>query len=363
MFAPTKQVPQNWQTATLNDRQHIFWERGLNVLWLYQEIVVLDNLMGYPLAGLCLRIALTWWADDAQIYVNGELLQSGDLFECFTRICLSSSVTPDQTFQVGIRLVSPGHDDGALVRSQLIYELPDHHPTPEPSFVADELTVLATLEPETQTEIESVIAQLNWNSLDTTAAAAPSAPNAELEIWKDLSTQTVPIPAITHPFQQSLSQLRRTLKHHSPKLKERQIQCVCHAHLDMAWLWPISDTWTAAERTFQSILNLQKDFPELTYTHSSPALFEWIEQNRPDLFEQIQQKVKEGSWSIDAGLWIEPELNIIGGEAIARQILYGQRYCQQKFGTISKIAWLPDTFGFCWQLPQLLTQGGIETFA
>ncbi|MBE9064911.1 alpha-mannosidase, partial [cf. Phormidesmis sp. LEGE 11477] len=187
-------------------------------------------------------------------------------------------------------------------------------------------------------------------------------PDSALSLWGTLSTQT-PIPAAVHPFQQSLSELRRKLKHYSPKLKSRQIQCVGHAHLDMAWLWPIADTWDAAERTFRSVLDLQADFPELTYTHSSPALFEWLEHNRPELFSQIQAKVKAGSWSIDAGLWIEPELNIISGESIVRQILYGQRYCQEKFGQMSKIAWLPDSFGFCWQLPQLLTQGGIETFA
>ncbi|MEO0869087.1 MAG: glycoside hydrolase family 38 C-terminal domain-containing protein, partial [Cyanobacteria bacterium J06642_11] len=84
---------------------------------------------------------------------------------------------------------------------------------------------------------------------------------------------------------------------------------------------------------------------------------------RPDLFARIQQQVVAGKWSIDAGLWVEPELNIVGGEAIARQILYGQHYCQEKFGARSVIAWLPDTFGFCSQLPQLLQLGGVQVFA
>ena len=354
----------DWAIAPLNEKQHIAWSKGRHILWLYQSIVIPNTLNGYPLSGLILRLALTWWADDAQIYVDKELVQSGDLFECFTRLCLSKNAIPGQTIQVAIRLVSPGHDDGALVRSQLIYELPSHYPTPEPSFVADELTILATLEPESQPRVENAIAQLNWNSLNTEQQNTEQHEDpAALNIWETFSNQPIPIPAITHPFQQSLSTLRRSLLDFSPLLKQRQIQCVGHAHLDMAWLWPIADTWNAAERTFKSILNLQKDFPHLTYTHSSPALFEWIENNRPALFKQIQEKVKEGTWSIDAGLWIEPEFNIISGESIVRQILYGQRYCQEKFGQISKIAWLPDSFGFCWQLPQLLIQGGIETFA
>ncbi len=348
----------SWSIAPLNDRQHIAWEKGRHIRWLYQSISVPTDLHGYPLAGLTLRLALTWWADDAQIYVDGQLAQSGDLFECFTRLCLSSGVTPGETFEVAIRLVSPGHDDGALVRSHLIYELLNTQPTPEPSFIADELTVLATLEPSSQTAIQTAIAQLNWDSLSETNTTDI---DSALDIWNALSTTT--LPAATHSFHQSLSELRRTLLPLCEPLKQRNIQCVGHAHLDMAWLWPVADTWNAAERTFRSVLNLQKDFPELTYTHSSPALFEWLEHNRPELFAQIQQKVKEGKWSIDAGLWIEPEFNVISGEAIARHILYGQRYCQEKFGTLSKVAWLPDSFGFCWQLPQLLSQGGIETFA
>ncbi len=355
-----------WSSATLNDRQHIAWNKGLNLLWIRQAITVPEDLSGYPLAGLTLRLALTWWAEDAQIYVNGTLVQSGDLFECFTRICLCEQAVPGQVFQVAIRLVSPGHDDGALVRSQLIYELPKNYFTPEPSFVADEIEVLATLEPDSQKAVEKSIALLNWDSLIPNSAQN-NLRAADLNLWQNLSTPEIsspqPIPATTHPFQQSLSQFRRSLKPFSQKIKARKIQCVGHAHLDMAWLWPIADTWEAAERTFRSILSLQEDFPELTYTHSSPALFEWLEHNRPALFEQIQRKVAEGSWSIDAGLWIEPEFNIVSGEAITRQILYGQRYCKEKFGTISKVAWLPDSFGFCWQLPQLLTQGGIETFA
>jgi len=359
-----RSVTEDWKIAPLNNRQHIAWDKGLHPRWLIQKITVPTDFYGYPLTGLTLRLALTWWAEDAQIYVDGALVQSGDLFECFTRICLSDRIHPGDTFQVAIRLISPQHDNGALVRSHLTYELPPNNPTPEPSFVADEIEVLAILEPDSQDAIEHKLTALDWDSLTPIQAHLET---DALNLWQNLSSPAAispqSIPAAIHPFQQSLSQVRRVLKPFSPKIKARTIQCIGHAHLDMAWLWPIADTWKAAERTFQSILSLQEDFSELTYTHSSPALFEWIEQNRPSLFEQIQQKVANGSWSIDAGMWIEPELNIISGEAIARQILYGQRYCQEKFGTISKVAWLPDSFGFCWQLPQLLTQGGIETFA
>ena len=323
-----------WDVLPLNERQHIAWPRG-RVLWLYQRCTVSKDLNGYPLEGLTLRLSTAWWAEDAQLYINGELVQAGDLFDFFTRLGLSTAVVPGQSFDAVLRLESPKHDAGALVRSHLIYEAPNHGVSPEPGFVADELQVLQyyvqALTPEKLPGLEALITK-EWQ-----------ASHGDLH--------------------QRLASLRHSILPYGDWVKQRQIHCVGHAHLDLAWLWPVADTWRAAERTFQSVLTLQQDFPELTYTHSSPALFAWLEAHRPELFHQVQQQVKTGKWSIDAGLWVEPELNIASGESIARQILYGQRYCQSKFGARSLIAWLPDTFGFCSQLPQLLKLGGVEVFA
>ena len=333
-LAAAREQGEQWEQMSLNDRQHIAWQQG-RVLWLYQRFTVPETLHGYPLQGLTLRFSTAWWAEAAQLYVSGELVQEGDLFDFFTRLCLSEAVMPGQVFDVVLRLASPKHDAGALVRSHLLYEAPNHPVSPEPGFVADELQVLQyyldRLAPEKLPAVESMITR-EWQ-------------------------------ASHGSLHQRLATLRQCLLPYGDWLKQRQIHCVGHAHLDLAWLWPVADTWRAAERTFESVLALQQDFPELTYSHSSPALFDWLEVNRPELFRQIQQQVADGQWSIDAGLWVEPELNIVSGEAIARQILYGQRYCQEKFGTRSLIAWLPDTFGFCSQLPQLLKLGGIEVFA
>ena len=332
------QAWQQWPIAPLNERGHIAWPKGQQSLWLCQPFTVPQALNGFSLEGLSLRLGLTWWAAAAKIEVNGDAVQDGDLFDCLTRIVLSDRVTPGDTFTVALHLISPGHDDGALVRSEVIYEAAASNPFPEPGFVADELTVLKIyaeqLAPDKLKEIAAAIAPLEW-------ATVPQRDR----------------------FQAELTALRQRLLPLSDWMKQRQIACVGHAHLDLAWLWPVEETWQAAERTFESVLSLQEAFPELTYTHSSPALFEWLETHQPALFHQVVEAVKAGDWAIDAGLWVEPELNIIGGESLARQILYGQRYSQSRFGQPSAIAWLPDSFGFSWQLPQLLRQGGIQYFA
>ncbi len=330
----------SWPLDQVNARDHHSWAKGEVVRWFAQGLTVPAELGGYPLAGLSLRLALLWWAKEAQIYVNGQLVQEGDLFDCQPRILLSQQVQPGETFAIALRLVSPGHDDGALMKSLCHYEAPTPAHFLEPSFVADELAVLqsylAQFESEKLAVLEAAIAHIDWSTL--TEAQSPTA------------------------FHQSLADLRQTLRPLATPIKQRCIYLLGHAHLDMAWLWTLDETWKAAERTFSSVLALQQEFPDLTFCHSTPALYEWIEQHRPELFAAIQTQVSQGKWEALGGLWIEPELNLISGEAIARHILYGQRYFQAKFGAISRFAWLPDTFGFTWQLPQLLRQGGIDYF-
>lgn len=328
---------EEWPLVEVNGRRHIAWERGKQVLWLYQRFTWPEDLGGYPLAGLSAKLALCWWAELAEIYVNGNLAHTGDIFDCWTRVSLSEAVNPGESVEVLLKLISPGHDEGALVKSELVFES-DDEANPEPAFVADELAVLETylrqFAPEKLEILAEALTQIAWDQVQD----APQ-------------------------FHQSLNQVRATLGQFTPWIKQRTVHCVGHAHLDLAWLWPVAETWDAAQRTFESVLALQQNFPELTFTHSSPALLAWVEEHRPDLFTQIQQQVQAGRWAIDAGLWVEPDLNLPGGEALVRQILYGQRYCVEKFGSVSAIAWLPDTFGFSWQLPQLLSQGGVRYFA
>jgi alpha-mannosidase len=250
---------QSWPLSSLNDRHHIAWPQGKGVLWLHQRFTWPAELKGYSLEGHTAKLALRWWADQAELYVNGELAHTGDIFDCWTRLDLAGHVIPGQTVDVTLKLISPGHDDGALVQSILIFES-NEFSEPEPGFVADELAILeiyaTQFAPTSLPRISTAVEQLDW----------PSLSNRE-------------------QFQVSLKKVRETLLPLSSWIKERTIHCLGHAHLDLAWLWPIDDTWDAAERTFRSVLQLQEEFPDLTFTHSSPALFAWLEQHRPDLFQ------------------------------------------------------------------------------
>lgn len=339
-----RDVQKNWliataagkpiQPVTLNEKQYIIWPAGRQIQYLTQKIIVPEHLAGYPLAGMDLRLILTWWAEDVKIYVNNQFIQAGDLFDSSTRILLSNSVSTGQEIIVTLRLVSPNHDIGGLMKSELIYE---YSQAIDPSFVADELTILhnylQTFYPQNLAAFTATLENIDWYNVTN----------------KDR-------------FNQSLESIRQSLQPLAKPLKERSFHLLGHAHLDMAWLWPLAETWQVAKNTFISVLNLQKDFPALIFGHSSPLVYEWIEKHHPDLFEAILEAYKGQSWELLGGMWVEPEVNLISGESLFRQLLYGQKYFQEKFGQITKTAWLPDTFGFPYQLPQILKSFGIKYF-
>lgn len=137
-----------------------------------------------------------------------------------------------------------------------------------------------------------------------------------------------------------------------------------HAHIDVAWLWPLDQTRRKAERTFHTVLRLMEQFPEYHYTQSQPQLYEFVRQDQPALFEAIKQRVAEGRWELIGGMWVEADCNLSGAESLVRQFVIGRSFFQQHFGAgvESAVLWLPDVFGYAAALPQLIKQAGLEYF-
>ena len=116
-------------------------------------------------------------------------------------------------------------------------------------------------------------------------------------------------------------------------------------------------------RTYSNVLRLMDRDPEFLFSHSQPALYEMTAKDYPDLFTRIQERVDEGRWEVMGGMWVEPDLNIPGGEALVRQLKLGRSYFAEHFGDVeTMVLWLPDTFGFPGQIPQLMRQAGLKWF-
>jgi alpha-mannosidase len=143
---------------------------------------------------------------------------------------------------------------------------------------------------------------------------------------------------------------------------EGRIWLTGHAHIDLAWLWPLEETRRKARRTFYTVTGLIDRYPDFHFNQSSAQVYSWIEHDDPALFEKIRTQVKAGRWEPIGGMWVEPDGNLLSGESWVRQLLFGQRYFESRFGRRVNVAWLPDSFGFNGSLPQLLVSAGIPFF-
>lgn len=141
------------------------------------------------------------------------------------------------------------------------------------------------------------------------------------------------------------------------------VVAVGHAHIDVAWLWTLGQTRRKTGRTFSNVLRLMERFPDYHFTQSQPQLYKYVHEEYPEIFEGIQQRVKEGRWELIGGSWVEPDCNASGAESLARQFLLGRSYFRKHFGDVeTPTFWLPDTFGYPWALPQLIKLAGLKYF-
>lgn len=141
-----------------------------------------------------------------------------------------------------------------------------------------------------------------------------------------------------------------------------EIDCVGHTHIDMAWLWRLKNTREKGSRSFSTVLRLMEQYPEYIFLQTQPQLYEYIKEDFPEIYEKIKERVKEGRWEADGGMWVEADCNLTSGESLTRQFLIGKRFFKDEFGKESEYLWLPDVFGYSWALPQILKKSGISTF-
>ncbi|MBA2683494.1 MAG: alpha-mannosidase [Gemmatimonadaceae bacterium] len=145
-------------------------------------------------------------------------------------------------------------------------------------------------------------------------------------------------------------------------IRRDTIDIVGHSHIDAAWLWQWREGRSSVERTWESATKLMAKYPDVHFAGSSAQYYVWMEQQDPALLERIQTLAKEGRWEPVGGWWVEADANIPSGESLVRQALYGQRTFIRLFGKPSRVAWLANSFGFAWSLPQILRKSGFEFF-
>eukprot|EP00002_Diphylleia_rotans_P021275 TRINITY_DN4145_c0_g2_i1.p1 TRINITY_DN4145_c0_g2~~TRINITY_DN4145_c0_g2_i1.p1 ORF type:complete len:1050 (-),score=183.94 TRINITY_DN4145_c0_g2_i1:75-3224(-) len=143
---------------------------------------------------------------------------------------------------------------------------------------------------------------------------------------------------------------------------QHQISAIGHCHIDTAWLWPYAETIRKCARSWTTMLRLMEQFPDYKFGCSQAQQYAWLEEHYPVVLEQIKAATQKDQFIPLGGTWVEMDGNLPSGESFVRQFLYGQQYFQKTFGKLCDVFWLPDTFGYSAQLPQIIRSCGIRYF-
>jgi len=328
-----------WETMKVGDQ----WSTGSRVLRRWIEIP--EKIDGYAVLHTRARLDLGFdfmWNNKGPVIIsvlsNGSLVSRGD-DDMQQPILLTENAQPGQKFLIAVRIDAPDVDT-LFQHAKLTIETAAGRP--DPAMVRTEILaarpMIAAYEAgraERQQQLDAAVNAIDFTALDKGDQAA---------------------------FDASLRQAQAKLQALTPWLKQFTVRAIGNSHIDMAWLWPWTETVEVVRNTFQSVLDLMREYPDLKFTMSSARTYEWMQEKYPDLFDQIKQRVKEGRWEVIGGMWVEPDLNMPDGESLVRQILVGKRYFQKNFGADIKIGWNPDSFGYNWQLPQIYKKSGIDYF-
>ena len=213
---------------------------------------------------------------------------------------------------------------------------------------------------------EAALRAIDWPSTTADYIARIAPAPGQQALWRRPATKPDPAP-LNDAERASVVAADAALRAQLAELQRRfppqgEVAMTGHAHIDLAWLWPYEETRRKLRRSFSTALALMQAAPEFRFNQSTAHYYAQLEEDDPALFAAIRERVAAGQWEPIGGLWVEPDTNMPCGESLARQILYGQRYFERAFGQRHRVCWLPDCFGFSPALPQLLRQGGIDSF-
>jgi alpha-mannosidase len=315
------------------------WTSGSRVFRRLVEIP--GKINDYVVRGSRVKLDLNIRSNDSitiTIFVNGSVVYRGDE-DMQEPIALTDDAHPGQRFLVAVRVGAP-EVKTLLYRAQLTVDPPAGRP--DPAMLRTEILAASPLinayeegKAQRQEALGEAVKTIDFSLLGKGDQAG---------------------------FDISLHQAQAKLDTLRPWMKQFSIRAIGNSHIDMAWLWPWTETVEVVRNTFRSVLDLMREYPDFKFTMSSARTYQWMEEKYPDLFREIQQRIKEGRWEVIGGMWVEPDLNMPDGESLVRQILVGKRYFQEKFGIDVKIGWNPDSFGYNWQLPQIYKKSGIDYF-
>jgi len=312
---------------------------GPREIWIRCKYKIPEKVLNLPVEGT--KVSLVGNVEDyAEIYINGEMKQA--FHRSTGRIVLSESAKPGDEFFIVMMIRRKGNDTG-LIR---------------------DISIDYTMLEKTTIKVQSFINA--FDSLDMLIGLEGQKADAWLP-YLNKAADAIDVKALgdgkPDEFFASISKAVDILKPISDVVKKYSMLLVGYSHIDPAWLWTKDEgeniVWKG---TTEKIFWLQESFPDFVYAANQMHCFRWMEKDYPELFKKIQEAVKQGKWEPVGAEWVEPDGNLPAGESYVRQFMYGRKYSKEKLGKVSTIGWTPDSFGYNWNMPQILKKCDMRGF-
>lgn len=315
-----------------------FWADTPSI-WIRATYQVPEKVLDVPVAGTKISFAANV-EDYGEIYVNGKQVQTFHRADGFATI--TENANPGDKFLIALKISRNGSQAGLLRDMSIQYA------------ALRELDETVTGFAQAMQSLDFILGIMNenpkkWDSLlDKASAKIDVAALSGGDLKK---------------FYASLDSCNNSLLPLSKSIKKYSMMLVGYSHIDPAWLWTKAEGENIVVKgTDEQILGLMKDFPDMVYVANQMHTYRWMEKDYPEIFAQIKQKIKEHKWEPAGAEWVEPDGNLPNGESYVRQFMYGRKYSKAKFNFISSVGLTPDSFGYNWNLPQILKKTEFRGF-
>lgn len=316
------------------------WDGDDCYAWFKTQVTISPSMDGKPVYFALETGRLGWDALNPQftVYVDGELRQGLDVNH--RDVLLTDNAQAGQIFTIMLSAYSGVGQGDLRLRGTL--------------FSVDKETLALYFDMKTPLEIANLLEKESDEYILIVKALNEAVNQLDMRV-----------PG-SQAFLESVSGARAWLKEHFYNTvggdKNPQIWCVGHTHIDVAWMWPLRVTEDKAVRSFSTVLQYLKEYPDYTFMSSQPQLYQYVKDNAPEVYEGIKQAVQDGRWEPEGAMFVEADCNLASGEALVRQILHGKQFFRREFGRDNEVVWLPDVFGYSAALPQIFQLSGIKYF-
>ncbi len=126
------------------------------------------------------------------------------------------------------------------------------------------------------------------------------------------------------------------------------------------WLTTFSKERVYCANSYLDHLDRVRDDPNYAFVLSECNNMIAILNFKPERFEELKKRVKEGRVELVNSFFLEPTINLSGGEALVKQGVEGLRWQERIMGVRPRFAWTIDVCGTHDQMGQIASGLGLD---